>query len=281
MRDPRLVEIEFLADVDSVETVLLQCRLTADPSHYVQIAARRATYGLDVRRLRDLVLELMLAGAIVSPKPLGRPDVRGSHPHELRHDRSNLVMQFTSGIPVTVAISHAGRLRLWTMRDELLRNPDEEPMGLLSKLAWERALPVQLQFAGNDEPLSIIFIDLDDFGKVNKEFGAAVGDDVLRAAFSVIKNFVGARGRVYRYGGEEVAVLLPNTDLDAGRALAEEIRAMIEASVHVRAGLKKPQTASIGIATFGERTEARAAIERVDGGMREAKRTGKNRVIAA
>jgi GGDEF domain-containing protein len=144
------------------------------------------------------------------------------------------LQKYSEGSRVAITVTHAGRLSAWILRDALLRDADLEPMGLRSKAAWERDLFLRLRFATDDEPLAIIFLDLDNFGTVNKELGATVGDDVLRATFDLTKNLVGARGYVYRFGGEEVGVLLPSTSLDAACELAEQLRTTIESAVQTR-----------------------------------------------
>jgi diguanylate cyclase (GGDEF)-like protein len=279
MRDPRLVEIDFLMDLETRDTLTVRTTGIADTT-YAKLGSYQTTYGIDPVRFRDLVVGLLIDAAIGGSLARGQSeDILMS---ALEHERTWLVARLISGQPIDVYLNHKGRIRLWTLRDDLLRDPDLEPMGLRSKAAWERDLFLRLRWASAEAPLAIVFIDLDDFGKVNKERGATVGDDVLRATFAIARNLVGPRGQVYRYGGEEVGVLLPNTTLEAARTLAEELRAMIEADVHRRAPeLGRTQTASLGVAAFEATVEPRAAVDRVDALMREAKRAGKNRVIAA
>lgn len=157
--------------------------------------------------------------------------------------------------------------------------PDLEPFGLRSRTAWDRDLFVKLRRATPETPLSVIFLDLDNFGAVNKKYGHPVGDAVLRSTFQLVRSTVGVRGDVYRCGGEEVGVLLSSIALEQAKAIAEEIRALIEREVHTQVeGLKVPQTASIGITSFVGPIENDAALAEVDGLMRAAKRNGKNRV---
>ena len=278
MRDPRLTEIELLMDLEVRGTLTITSTMQDRNSHAVNGNAYRTRYDLDPGRFRDLVLGLLMSGAIV-----GHACHREGHTQTcvLEMERQEMFETLMAGQPTTVLLSHAGRVRLWELRDLLLRDPDAEPMGLLSKAAWERHLPVQLQWASAEEPLAIIFLDLDNFGAINKELGSAVGDDVLRATFALTKNLVGSRGNVFRFGGEEVGILLPKHPLDAACAVAEELRAAVESGVRGRVPqLDRTQTASIGVAAFTTRTEPRVALERVDGLMREAKRAGKNRVVA-
>lgn len=276
MRDPRLVEIEFLMDLET--RGMASVRSTgSDNSSTARFGQHNCRYGVGPLLFRDMVLALLRRGSIAGPRALGL----SAHvdENELNAEKQHLIAVLIFGQPIDVVITHEGRLRLWTLRDELLHDPDLEPMGLRSKAAWERDLAVRLRWASTEEPLAIIFLDLDNFGAVNKLLGSAVGDDVLRATFALTKNLVGSRGQVYRFGGEEVGVLLPGTDLGAGRAIAEELREAIESGVVQRVSqLGRPQTASVGVAAFTAPAEARAAVERVDALMRRAKQAGKNRV---
>jgi GGDEF domain-containing protein len=204
-------------------------------------------FGLDARRFRDFVLDLVLSGFVVGYVR----HVTSNYITEDRLDRERgeMIEQLIAGQHVRLQLSHRGRVRMWTLRDALLRDPDLEPMGLRSKAAWERALPVQLKWASAETPLSIIFLDLDDFGVVNKQLGSSVGDDVLRATFNVVNNFIGVRGGVYRFGGEELGVLLPNVAQEprrrpaicATRQLSRAFDGLIEA--RPRGCYRRTQTA--------------------------------------
>lgn len=278
MRDPRLIEIEFLMDLELAGGGMICSRMRPDTS-FAQIGARRTMYGLDPGRFRDLVLDLLLSGAIIGER--SRTDSGGSFEPELLSERNVLTKDLTGGRPINVCVSHAGRVRLWNLRDALMRDPEGDPMGLLSKAAWERHLPLRLQWASADEPFSIIFLDLDHFKAVNDRYGHARGDDVLRATFELAKNLIGPRGQVYRYGGEEVGVLLPNHKPDSATEIAEQLRAAIESDVRASVPqLEAAQTASFGVGTFTSRIDPRVAIEFVDALLYEAKHAGRNRVVA-
>jgi len=278
VRDPRLVEIDFLMDADEAGSIIVRCAF-GEATSFAQVGSRQTRYKLDPLRFRDLVLGLLMDGAVVG---LGaRGDGAGVTEAQLSGERGGLIMLLTGGHAVNLVVSHAGRVRMWTLRDQLLRDPDLEPMGLRSKTAWERDLFLQLRWATKDEALSIIFLDLDNFGAVNKDRGSSVGDEVLRTTFSLARNFVGSRGAVYRFGGEEVGVLLPKTELDVACRIAEELRCAIELEVAAQVSrLGRVQTASFGVSTFVKNIDPVAALDFVDELMREAKGAGKNTVVA-
>jgi len=238
-------------------------------------------YGTDSARFRDMVVALLSQGYLAGMKlrTYGSPHIDEK---ALFDERNILISHLCDRQEIQVVITHLGRTHLWNMRDGLLRDPDIEPFGLRSRTAWNRELFIWLRWATGDSPLSVIFIDLDNFGSVNKKYGAPIGDAVLRTTFGLIENMVGSRGSVYRYGGEEIGVLLPGMQLDQAASLAEELRTLVEREVCSQVKeLDAAQTASIGVDTFEHPIENDAVVTRVDTLMRAAKQAGKNRVMMA
>jgi diguanylate cyclase (GGDEF)-like protein len=130
-----------------------------------------------------------------------------------------------------------------------------------------------------DEPLALVFADLDDFKRVNDRFGHHVGDDVLRAFADVVRKRVRAIDLGARLGGEEFAVLLLETDLVGAEALAESLRSAVESlEVRVAGGGAVKVTASFGVAAYPETHTADELMTAADRALYRAKREGKNRV---
>ena len=116
---------------------------------------------------------------------------------------------------------------------------------------------------------------------MNDEKGHRVGDEVLQATFDLAKNLVGGRGDVYRFGGEEIAVLLPGCSLEEAAKLADELRATIESGiVEAVPELGAAQTASFGVSTYRARVDPDRALDFVNALEHEAKDGGRNRVVA-
>jgi len=127
------------------------------------------------------------------------------------------------------------------------------------------------------EPLSLIMVDVDHFKKVNDTHGHVAGDRVLQGVAEILKKRVRG-GSAFRYGGEEMAVLLPKADAAGASQVAERLRAAIEA--RKIAGIKV--TASFGVAELdGSAADAAAFVERADRALYRAKESGRNRVVAA
>lgn len=150
--------------------------------------------------------------------------------------------------------------------------------GLWTKRHFFSQVPLAIETARRyGEPLSLIMVDVDHFKKVNDTYGHPVGDKVLQAVAAILKRRVRG-GAVFRYGGEEMAVLLPKTGLSGGVAVAERLRRAIEA--RRIAGIRV--TASFGVAELdGTIADAETFVERADRALYRAKEEGRNRVVAA
>jgi diguanylate cyclase (GGDEF)-like protein len=130
-----------------------------------------------------------------------------------------------------------------------------------------------------DEPLALVFADLDDFKRVNDLYGHHVGDSVLRAFADVIRRRVRVIDLAARLGGEEFAILLIETDLDGAEALAENLRSAV-ASMEVRivGGPPVRVTASFGVSDYPSARGAEDLMAAADLALYRAKREGKNTV---
>jgi diguanylate cyclase (GGDEF)-like protein len=125
--------------------------------------------------------------------------------------------------------------------------------------------------------LAVLMIDIDHFKKYNDSFGHPAGDEALRELAQNIAQ--GARRGldvVSRYGGEEFAIILPETDLAGARMVAENVRLGIAESRK----FLQPITVSLGIAsTAGEEMTAQTLVDQADRGLYQAKCQGRNRTV--
>lgn len=129
-------------------------------------------------------------------------------------------------------------------------------------------------------PLSLLFCDLDHFKTYNDLLGHSAGDAALREVAHLIEQAVRNIDVAARYGGEEFCVLLVGTGGEQARAVGERIRERLE-QADIRAD-GEALTLSIGIATYPDDAESHEALlQTADGAMYEAKRQGRNRVVAA
>lgn len=122
--------------------------------------------------------------------------------------------------------------------------------------------------------LSVIMGDLDRFKDYNDTFGHPAGDEALQRVAQCLREGRRKADVVVRYGGEEFAILLPETDAADALQVAEKIRAAV---VNL-GGLKRPLTISLGVASLRERgADAEELIDQADRALYQAKRTGRNR----
>ncbi|HJW23407.1 MAG TPA: diguanylate cyclase [Rhodocyclaceae bacterium] len=131
-------------------------------------------------------------------------------------------------------------------------------------------------------PLSVLMVDIDHFKRVNDTYGHKTGDLVLRRFAEVSRHMLRDIDTIGRIGGEEFAILLPETDGRRAREVAERLRgALAEAEVPVEQGLPLRFTASIGIASLaGPRVNIDTLLNQADQALYEAKHAGRNKVRA-
>jgi diguanylate cyclase (GGDEF)-like protein len=153
--------------------------------------------------------------------------------------------------------------------------------GLPNKRAVTDALKRTFaQAATTQSPLALLLLDLDHFKQVNDQRGHPVGDQVLASVGATLRGTLRTRDFAGRNGGEEFAILLPDTEITDALEIAERIRAAIaEISLH---GSDVSVTASVGVAVFPHHASSPDRLERLaDAALYLAKRQGRNRVELA
>ncbi len=155
--------------------------------------------------------------------------------------------------------------------------------GLLNRRTFDERLQNRLREAQRYErPLSLLLLDVDHFKKVNDAHGHPAGDAVLRGVAKVAQAQARETDIVARYGGEEMALILPQTDARGAQAIAERVRRAVEAAAHATEQGRLRVTVSIGIATWtGGDDGPGALLEAADKALYRAKQAGRNRVCAA
>lgn len=129
-------------------------------------------------------------------------------------------------------------------------------------------------------PLSIIMFDIDHFKKINDKYGHIFGDEVLRGIGDILKKTVRDSDMVFRYGGEEFCVILPETDKERAFIGAERIRKKIATSAFRVKNKVLKVTVSGGInGSVGKEITKETFIDNADKVLYQAKNTGRNRVV--
>lgn len=166
---------------------------------------------------------------------------------------------------------HAEALRVLSYHDQLT--------GLYNRHFYDTIVQQEMERSDRHRiPVSLALLDLDHFKRVNDQWGHPAGDEILRLVANCTAGQIRASDFLVRMGGEEFAVLMPETGQEGARITAEKIRAALEAKVMPYCGT---QTVSIGV---GERMIAESHAHwyrRVDAALYDAKRFGRNRVTIA
>jgi diguanylate cyclase (GGDEF)-like protein/PAS domain S-box-containing protein len=162
--------------------------------------------------------------------------------------------------------------------------------GLANRRAFDEALAREwARTLREGSPVSLLLLDIDRFKEFNDEYGHQVGDDCLRAVAAALPGALRTTDVVARYGGEEIAAILPSTDSAGATKAAETVRAIIQ-DLRIPHGGNADHggwiTASVGVATAfarhgGTMNMPEGLLLAADGALYKAKHGGRNRVSTA
>ena len=174
---------------------------------------------------------------------------------------------------VTDIVRHADELQKLATTDALTGMANRRHFLALADAEWNR-------FQRYQRPLSLLMVDIDHFKMVNDRFGHDAGDEALTLITEACRERQRASDIVGRIGGEEFALLLPETDLAQAVVVAERIRAAVLARPFVMEKFAVPLTVSIGVAAATlSMSGIGALMKAADRALYDAKAQGRNRVV--
>jgi diguanylate cyclase (GGDEF)-like protein len=213
----------------------------------VQFDTERAVKDREIHRLRNIELEREIAERKDAEAALARAQA------ELEETNREL---------------HA-----LTIRDPLT--------GVFNRRYLDQRLAEAMPLASRGvQPLSVMICDVDDFKRINDTWSHAVGDEVLRTVASILRQHVRQSDVVARFGGEEFVVLFPSATIDQAAAASEKVCRLVREHAWdaVQPGLAV--TISVGVAEANGHASHEKLLAAADGRLYQAKRLGKNRVVA-
>ena len=164
---------------------------------------------------------------------------------------------------------------------QAIANANIDPITKLNnRMLFNKILEQEIDFAQRyNQKLLMMMIDLDNFKKINDEYGHIVGDIMLKNVSEFLKKFMRRSDLVFRYGGDEFCIILRNTALNGANELANRIRKSINNEIFTCGDHEIKITVSIGLVKIHEKDDSIKFIERADRLLYEAKEIGRNSVI--
>ncbi len=156
--------------------------------------------------------------------------------------------------------------------------------GLHNRRFFDTNFPASVEQAARaGKPLCLMVLDIDHFKHVNDSYGHDAGDQILKSFASRVRRTIRASDMVCRLGGEEFAVVMPDTGMEVGTKIAERVRSVIESDLFTYAPDRPPLrvTVSIGLASRDGASSAEPLMRRADSALYRSKEAGRNRVTAA
>ena len=173
---------------------------------------------------------------------------------------------------VTTRVERYRELRTLMLHDSLT--------GLVNHSRLQQQLEIETARALRQRrPMSLAMIDIDHFKDVNDRFGHPVGDRVLKNLSRFLRQRLRTSDVVGRYGGEEFAVVLSDTDLKTAYQIMESLRRDFASIPHETDGESLTVTFSVGVSSVPRHTSVRELLVAADQALYRAKRAGRNRVV--
>ncbi|SNB46798.1 sensor domain-containing diguanylate cyclase [Geobacter sp. DSM 9736] len=258
----------------SARTDLVTKRAMHDGRIHHIAAIAPGTDGADAL-LKENIRSLVCVPLLLQGRPLGVLYLYDFQPRELEQRQLDLLGIFASFAVMSIdnASLHT-RTKRMAITDALT--------GIYNNRYFKQVFPYELSRARRyGKPLSLIMMDIDHFKQLNDTYGHPKGDQVLATLGKVLSGSLRAADFSFRYGGEEFAVLLPETRIEGAFLVAESLREKIRKSVSPVLGEAVDQqvTVSLGVACYpNDANTPELLLKHADSCLYKAKKQGRNRV---
>lgn len=220
-----------------------------------------------------LHMQLQVGSSVV------RMDDDGISQREATQQWLNSIRELASTVAEQVALSLTNLRLQESLRLQAIRDP---LTGIYNRRYMQEALDGEIRrVERTGQSLSLIMLDLDHFKQVNDTYGHPAGDTLLRKLAEVIQHQIRAEDIACRYGGEEFAIIMPNSSLDSARRCAERIREELRSlSVEHKGQALGQITLSLGVASYPDHgPTSEALVQSADAALYRAKRGGRDQVV--
>lgn len=239
-----------------------------------RLPAKRGTGRLAILSLTLVALACTVFAGAQAWAPLST--LVDGHPLATPDERDNITLCFVFGVvglSVSFALMAHDRLRRIIER----RARHDDLTDVLSRGAFWEELELECKRAERQRTaFTVAFIDLDHFKAINDLYGHLAGDSVLRHFAGLLRKAAPARAVLGRLGGEEFAIVMPDTTLETGRAISVRLSAMVRSAPCPSEPDAIAYTVSIGMAERQAGENADAVMRRADRALYDAKQMGRN-----
>lgn len=201
-------------------------------------------------------------------------------PWQWANPREGLKQYLRSNTVSQLAITYRGLQRIEELRDLLRRDQILEPFGVLLDLRYFRRELEDSLKRSSETAVSVLYTDMDNFKRINDEFGHQAGDVVMKAYLESVRSGLEPFGTGFRGRGDETVALIIGQGHERAVKIAEGIRTRVEAMRCEHKGTKLPPvTTSIGVATTPPASRSPEVEALADERQSRAKKSGRNRVV--
>lgn len=197
---------------------------------------------------------------------------------QLEHNKQRLTLQ---QLLVKIQRLESESSRIESRFDQAREQAFQDSMtGLPNRLAYDEKLEELLTHRKRSpSPLTLLIWDIDCFSHINRSFGQKSGDNTLKIIARLLQQNCRKIDYLFRFGGDEFVMLLPETNARTALSIADSMRGLIENTGFNASGKKIAITLSCGISEFSDRDDGERVFKRAEQALQGAKKNGRNRCI--